>query len=83
MIGRITEMNIQYYLQTSNFGQYFESLVGHGIAEFSGRLEHAVNQIWTAKLNQLIVGSVAIDGQDLGGNIAHLRWLMMVVVVIE
>ncbi|AXY57322.1 GNAT family N-acetyltransferase [Acinetobacter chinensis] len=77
MIGRITEMHAQYYSQTSNFGQYFESLVAHGIAEFSGRLEHAVNQIWTAKLNQRIVGSVAIDGQDLGGNIAHLRWFIL------
>ena len=77
MIGRITEMHAQYYSQTSNFGQYFESLVASGVAEFSGRLEHAANQIWTAKLNQRIVGSVVIDGQDLGGNIAHLRWFIL------
>lgn len=35
------------------------------------------NQIWLAVKNGVIVGSVAIDGEDLGNNEAHLRWFIL------
>ncbi|MEA9392561.1 helix-turn-helix domain-containing GNAT family N-acetyltransferase [Acerihabitans sp. TG2] len=77
MIGRITEMHGSYYAREHNFGRFFESKVATGLADFSGRLDKACNQIWLAVLDERIVGSVAIDGEDLGNGEAHLRWFIL------
>jgi len=77
MIGRIAEMHGRYYAEHYQFGYFFEAKVAAGLAEFAGRLEQADNQIWLAMDKGVIVGSVAIDGQDLGDNQAHLRWFIL------
>ncbi|MBU6520169.1 bifunctional helix-turn-helix transcriptional regulator/GNAT family N-acetyltransferase [Pantoea sp. B270] len=77
MIGRIAEMHGRYYARHHQFGHYFEGKVASGLAEFAGRLGSERNQIWLAVHNDNIVGSVAIDGEDLGNNQAHLRWFIL------
>ncbi len=77
LIGRITEMHARHYARSSGFGQSFESLVASGLAEFAGRLDQPCNAIWCALRDGEIVGSVAIDGEDLGGGFAHLRWFIV------
>lgn len=77
MVGRIAEMHAAFYSVHSGFGQFFESQVATGVAEFAGRLQEPGNRIWMAILNGRIVGSLAIDGQDLGDNKAHLRWFIL------
>lgn len=77
MIGRITEMHGSFYAREHNFGGYFEGKVASGLADFAGRLDKACNQIWLATVNERIVGSVAIDGEDLGNSEAHLRWFIL------
>lgn len=77
MIGRITEMHGDYYAREHNFGNFFEAKVAAGLADFSARLDKPCNQIWLAMVNERIVGSVAIDGEDLGNNEAHLRWFIL------
>ncbi|MDE8559320.1 bifunctional helix-turn-helix transcriptional regulator/GNAT family N-acetyltransferase [Pantoea vagans] len=77
MIGRITEMHGIYYAREHNFGNFFEAKVAAGLADFSARLDKPCNQIWLAMMNERIVGSVAIDGEDLGNNEAHLRWFIL------
>lgn len=77
MIGRISEMHASYYSQHYGFGYFFESKVATGLAEFAGRLDNARNNIWLAVYQGKIVGSVAIDGEDLGNNEAHLRWFIL------
>lgn len=77
LVGRIAEMHAAFYSKHSNFGQFFESQVATGAAEFAGRLNEPCNRVWTALLNDRIVGSLAIDGQDLGDNRAHLRWFIL------
>lgn len=77
MIGRITEMHGGYYAREHNFGNFFEAKVAAGLADFSARLDRPCNQIWLAMVNERIVGSVAIDGEDLGNNEAHLRWFIL------
>lgn len=66
-----------YYSQHAGFGAVFESRVASGVAEFVGRLDQPCNQIWVAMLNERIVGSIAIDGQGLGNQQAHLRWFIL------
>lgn len=77
MIGRITEMHGSYYAREHDFGSFFEAKVAAGLAEFAGRLDKPGNQIWLAVLNGRIVGSVAIDGEDLGNGDGHLRWFIL------
>lgn len=77
MIGRITEMHGSYYAREHNFGGFFEGKVAQGLADFTSRLDKACNQIWLATVDDRIVGSVAIDGEDLGNNEAHLRWFIL------
>jgi len=77
LIGRITDMHAWHYSRNSGFGQSFESLVASGLAEFAGRLDRPCNAIWYALRDGEIVGSVAIDGEDLGGGFAHLRWFIV------
>lgn len=77
MIGRIAEMHGTYYAREHDFGRFFEAKVASGLAEFSGRLEEPCNQIWLAMMNGKIVGSVAIDGEDLAEGEAHLRWFIL------
>lgn len=77
MIGRITEMHGSYYAREHNFGSFFERKVAAGLVDFSDRLDKSCNQIWLAMMNERVVGSVAIDGEDLGNNEAHLRWFIL------
>lgn len=77
MIGRITEMHGSYYAREHNFGSFFEAKVAAGLADFSARLDKPCNQIWLAMMNERVFGSVAIDGEDLENNEAHLRWFIL------
>jgi DNA-binding MarR family transcriptional regulator/GNAT superfamily N-acetyltransferase len=76
-IGRVVEMHASFYARQVGFGQFFESRVAAGLAEFSSRLGESRNALWTALDSERIVGSVAIDGEDLGAGIAHLRWFIV------
>lgn len=77
VIGRVAEMHANFYSRHWGLGQFFESKVATGIAEFTGRLAHSGNRLWVALGDDRIVGSIAIDGEDLGNGIAHLRWFVI------
>jgi DNA-binding MarR family transcriptional regulator/GNAT superfamily N-acetyltransferase len=77
LIARITQMHALYYAREAGFGQRFEALVANGLAEFTNRLENPRNAIWAAMRGGEIIGSVAIDGEDLAAGIAHLRWFIV------
>ncbi len=77
MIGRIAEMHGTFYAREHQFGSFFEAKVASGLAEFSGRLTNPCNRIWLALIQGRIVGSVAIDGEDLEQGEAHLRWFIL------
>ena len=77
LIGRIAEMHAHFYAHHFGFGQYFESLVATGAAEFAPRLARPCNEVWVALQAGRMAGSVAIDGEDLADGIAHLRWFIV------
>ena len=77
VIGRVTEMHARFYARSVGFGQFFESQVAAGLAEFAARLDKPCNGLWAALSAGQIVGSVAVDGEDLGKEIAHLRWFIV------
>ncbi|WMJ69214.1 bifunctional helix-turn-helix transcriptional regulator/GNAT family N-acetyltransferase [Stenotrophomonas sp. 24(2023)] len=77
LIAKVTELHARYYAREAGFGQPFESVVAAGLADFCGRLHNPRNQIWTAVVDGEVAGAIAIDGEDLGGNLAHLRWFIL------
>lgn len=77
LIARVTDMHMRYYAREHGLGQRFETLVAGGLAEFCGRLDNPLNAVWTAQTGGEIVGSLAIDGEDMGAGIAHLRWFIV------
>ncbi|MDH0649586.1 bifunctional helix-turn-helix transcriptional regulator/GNAT family N-acetyltransferase [Pseudomonas sp. GD03858] len=77
LIGRMVEMHASYYSRHSGFGQFFESQVATGVAEFAGRLGNSRNAVWVAQSAGRIVGAIAIDGEHLGNDEAHLRWFIL------
>ncbi|WP_258159190.1 bifunctional helix-turn-helix transcriptional regulator/GNAT family N-acetyltransferase [Rhizobium sp. TH2] len=76
-IGRIAEMHGRYYARDWNMSSYFEARVASGVAEFSQRLDRPMNRLWLAVQAGEIVGSIAVDGEDLGEGKAHVRWVIV------
>ncbi|MQT13602.1 MarR family winged helix-turn-helix transcriptional regulator [Segnochrobactrum spirostomi] len=77
LIGRIATLHARHYARVAGFGAAFEAVVATGLAEFSARLDRPANRIWRGMQGDDIVGSIAIDGEDLGAGKAHLRWFIV------
>jgi DNA-binding MarR family transcriptional regulator len=77
IIGRCATMHAQYYSAAFGLGPTFERRVAGEFSEFAGRLANPLNQVWSAHLGGEIVGTIAIDGEDMGEGIAHLRWFIL------
>jgi DNA-binding MarR family transcriptional regulator/GNAT superfamily N-acetyltransferase len=77
LIGAVVRMHAAYYAREFDFGSAFESKVAGGLAEFIPRLERGRNAVWRAVRDGLVIGAIAIDGDDLDGNYAHLRWFIV------
>ena len=73
VIGEVAALHMAYYAPTMGFGQVFESRVTAAVADVTSRLDRSGTQIWRAMLGERLVGSVAVDGEDMGPGIAHLR----------
>ena len=77
LLARIIEMHMVYYSEFAQFGRAFEGVLAKGLADFLDRLESAANEVWHAECKGRVLGSIAIDGEDLGDGIAHLRWFIV------
>ena len=77
MISRIAQMHGEYYARHHDFGAFLKARSPAAAAEFATRLSSPANQIWLAIREGKIVGSLAIDGEDLGQQEAHLRWFIL------
>ena len=73
-------MHAGYYAREHGMGEVFERKVAEGLTEFLPRLQNSRNRLWLATTPNHgghIVGSIAIDGDDLGAGQAHLRWFIL------
>jgi len=82
LIARTVEILHSHMHRHFGFGPAFESRIAADLAEFMTRIDNAANQTWHAHLDNRIVGSISIDGQDLGDTDlgdtrAHLRWFVV------
>ena len=76
-IAACVEMHARYYGREAGFGRAFEAIVAKGLGEFCLRLDNPGNGFWLALQGERVVGTVAIDGEDLGPGLAHLRWFIV------
>ena len=77
LIGRTVEMHAVAYARIAGFGRSFDSNVAAGMAEFVLRLDKPRNEIWAARQSGKTIGSVTIDGEDMGPDRVHLRWFIV------
>ncbi|MHA1564535.1 MAG: bifunctional helix-turn-helix transcriptional regulator/GNAT family N-acetyltransferase [Alphaproteobacteria bacterium] len=77
LIARIVEYHALYYSKLVGFGAPFEAKVAGGLADFVPRLDKLENAIWYVEKDGQVVGSISIDGEDLGEGKAHLRWFFV------
>jgi len=77
LIGKIVTLHAETYEQWAGFDLTFEAKVASELAAFVQRLDRPVNRIWWAETKDRVIGSIAIDGEDLGDGKAHLRWFIV------
>ncbi|OJJ12315.1 GNAT family N-acetyltransferase [Alphaproteobacteria bacterium AO1-B] len=77
MIGDISALHARTHGPIVGMGPAFESVVSQAMAEFMPRVERPMNNSWSVLENGAVIGSITIDGEDLGNNIAHLRWFIL------
>ena len=77
VIGRITELHGTYYHANWDLDLYFEAKVATELADFLTRLNPAHDGAWIAQVEEEIIGSIFIDGQDAAGAGARLRWFII------
>jgi DNA-binding MarR family transcriptional regulator/GNAT superfamily N-acetyltransferase len=77
VFARCVEMHATFYAKAHGFGAAFEAVVAGGLAGFGPRMDKPRNRLWRATQAGRIVGTIAIDGEDLGANHAHLRWFIV------
>ncbi len=77
LIGTVTRHFSQHFHEHCGFGPAFEARVAREMADFVDRLPSDNLAIWHALDDGEIMGSITIDGDNLGGGKAHLRWFIL------
>ena len=77
MIGDIAALHARTHGAIIGTGPTFESVVSQAMSEFMQRVGNPLNNSWSILDNGEIIGSISIDGEDLDGNVAHLRWFIL------
>ncbi len=67
IIARITEMHALYYARTRVSASRSKPWLPPASRIFLGAFGNTENDIWVASDGRRIVGSIAIDGEDMGG----------------
>lgn len=76
-LARCIELHARHYAAFVGFGRPFEAVLAAGLADFAGRMDRPCNRFWRVMRQDRVLGTIAIDGEDLGPGIAHLRWFIL------
>jgi len=77
LIAGVTDMHASFYSKYYGFGAVFERKVATEMSEFMGRIDKSVNTTISAYRGEQLLGSISLDGEDLGHSTAHLRWFIV------
>ncbi len=76
-IGRIAQLHAEYYSRTHGFGLSFEAKVARELSEFLMRRDPARDFFKIVVADGQVQGSIALDGSEDEGPVAHLRWFLL------
>jgi RimJ/RimL family protein N-acetyltransferase len=76
LVGRVTELHANYYVQHWGFTAFFETRVATEMSEFINRYDDTRDCTWSVVVDGQIEASITIDGIDATGKGAHLRWFI-------
>jgi len=76
-LGKVVEMQGNYYGTEWGFGVAFEADVATDLAAFLTHFDPSQGGFWLAWFEGEIVGSLTIDGHGETENRAHLRWFIV------
>ncbi|MGI9486742.1 MAG: GNAT family N-acetyltransferase, partial [Geminicoccaceae bacterium] len=74
---QIVTLHAKTYSRWAGFGSAFEAKVASELADFIRERDGKDSAIWHATIKDQLLGSIAIDGKDLGERRAHLRWFIV------
>ncbi|MFK7762355.1 MAG: helix-turn-helix domain-containing GNAT family N-acetyltransferase [Roseobacter sp.] len=77
VIACVAHLHATFYSQNYRFGVAFERKVATEMSEFMGRIDNPVNTTFSAYSGNELLGSVSLDGEDLGDGASHLRWFIV------
>jgi DNA-binding MarR family transcriptional regulator/ribosomal protein S18 acetylase RimI-like enzyme len=77
IIASVTQLHASFYSQNYEFSAVFERKVATEMSEFMGRIDTSKNTIFSAYVDDELLGSVSLDGEDLGKGTSHLRWFIV------
>ena len=77
LISGVTELHAAFYSRNYGFGSVFERKVATELSEFIGRIDRPMNTTFSVYEGDCLLGSVSLDGEDLGEQNAHLRWFVV------
>ncbi|GAB4534630.1 MAG: helix-turn-helix domain-containing GNAT family N-acetyltransferase [Roseibium sp.] len=77
MIGDVAALHARTHGAIVGMGPTFESVVSKAMAEFMPRVGNPLNNSWSVVEDGAVIGSITIDGEDLGDGVAHLRWFIL------
>lgn len=77
VIASVAHLHASFYSENYGFGAVFERKVASEMSEFMGRIDNPVNTTFSAYLGDDLLGSVSLDGEDLGEGASHLRWFIV------
>lgn len=77
VIASVVQLHASFYSENYGFGAIFERKVATEMAEFMGRIDTPLNTTFSAFSGGELLGSVSLDGEDLGKGVSHLRWFIV------
>ena len=77
VIASVAHLHASFYSDNYGFGAVFERKVATEMSEFMGRIDNPVNTTFSAYVGDNLLGSVSLDGEDLGEGASHLRWFIV------
>lgn len=77
VIASVSQLHASFYSKHYGFGAVFERKVATEMSEFIGRIDNLGNATFSAYVGSELLGSVSLDGEDLGGGASHLRWFIV------
>ncbi|SMC13491.1 Acetyltransferase (GNAT) family protein [Roseovarius aestuarii] len=77
VIASVAHLHASFYSKNFGFGAVFEQKVATEMSEFMARIDNPSNATFSAYLDDELLGSVSLDGEDLGEGVCHLRWFIV------